>query len=353
MLKRIQTAIVAAAMGAGALALASPAAAVAAPTVSAVEVTPAQVVVSGAPVTASFGFTTANGPENVELQLKPPGIGVGSPLTLTSKDLGDGKKAWSASKTFDRASATGTWTLLAVASGKDGSDSKSASFTVTRQRDSQIVGFEADPRAVRKGGTVSLSGKLLVQDGRGWDGLPGQRVSIQFKADRSYRWHDVTSDVTGRDGRFWTRVSAKWSGLWRAEYAGGDGIKGSISRPDHVRVVRPAPEPPQPAERAHSRIVKFDAFREPVRRGHTLRFAGVLQVKDGWSWDGYRAKVRLYFKADGSRKWRHVKSTWSNYGGRFYTKSRAWKSGQWKAVFTGDEDAYGSSSYRDHVRVKR
>ncbi|MFI0418516.1 hypothetical protein [Spongiactinospora sp. 9N601] len=353
MLKRIQTAIVAAVMGAGALALAPGASATAAtaPTVSALTVAPSAVVVSGAPVTAEFSFITANAPENVELQLKPPGISVGTQLPLQSKDLGDGKKSWTATKTFDRASTSGTWTLLAIASNKDGNDSKNEKFTVRKVRDTRIVGFDADPRRVHKGGTISVDGKLLADGRHGWDGYAGQRVKIQFKGHRWHRWVDVTSDRTDRHGRFWARVTARTSGLWRAEYEGGYHAEGSVSRPEYVRVARPTPPPPP--EKAGSRIVKFDAYNEPAKRGRHLRFAGVLQVKDGWSWDGHRSKVRLYFKADGSRKWNYVKTTWSTWSGKFYTKSKAWKSGQWKAVFAGDSDAYGSTSKHDHVRVRR
>lgn len=355
MLKRIQAVVIAAVLGAGALALTpsamASAGALAAPTVSSVEVSPGTVVVvSGAPVTAKFSFTTTNSPDNVELQLKPPGISVGTPLALESKDLGDGKKAWSARKTFDGDSAAGDWSLLAVASNADGSDSKGASVTVKRISETRIVGFDAEPDVVRKGNQVSLSGRLLIKGKDGWTGYAGQRVDLLFKADESYRWLRVDSDRTSHGGRFWAKVPARWSGWFRAEFDGNHEAKGSDSRADHVKVISPPPPPPK---KASSRIIKFNAFYEPVKRGKYLRFTGKLQAWTDWGWDSYKSKVRIYVKATGSSKWRYVKTTWTVSSGKFFTKTKAFRSGTWKAVFTGDSDTKGSTSKGDYVRVKR
>ena len=214
-----------------------------------------------------------------------------------------------------------------------------------RDRDSRIVGFDARPEPVAKGDKLGFSGALQIEGRRG---LPGQRVAILFKADGSRKWEYVTSDVTGRHGRFWASATAQASGWWRADFRGAKGVNGSASDGDWVKVVEPEPE-----EKAVTRLIKFNASPEPVKRGKYLRFRGVLQVDDDGLWEPYQGKVRLYYKAKGSDSYTYVKSTWSNQSGKVYTKVKAWKSGRWKFVYSGDEDTHGDASRTDYVRVKR
>ncbi|MGP3930136.1 hypothetical protein [Nonomuraea sp. KM88] len=54
--------------------------------------------------------------------------------------------------------------------------------------------------------------------------------------------------------------------------------------------------------------------------------------------------MSLYFKPLGSRTWQYVKTTWSSDSGRLYTKAKAWRSGHWRFVFRGDDDAHGDTS---------
>lgn len=258
-----------------------------------------------------------------------------------------GRGGWFATKV--RADATGWWRAEFGGNAEARSSVSDTDRVDVKAADkaSRIVRFDASPEPVDKGDRVELTGFLQVE---GWQGLPGQKVSILFKADGSSKWEYVTSDVTGRDGRFWATANAVTSGWWRAEFAGTAGIKGTSSDADWVRVAEP---PPPPAEKADSRLIKFNAYPEPVKRGKYLRFKGKLQVDDDGVWEGYEGKVRLYFKPKGSSTWQYVKSTWSSETGKLYTKAKAWKSGYWKFVFKGDEDTNGDTSRRDYVRVKR
>ncbi|MEQ4721463.1 hypothetical protein [Nonomuraea sp. B19D2] len=247
-----------------------------------------------------------------------------------------------------RARETGWWRAeFAATSAAKGSVSDADRVDVRRgELASRIAGFDARPEPVDKGDRLTFTGALQVE-GRG--GVPGERVSIFFRAGGSHRWEYVTSDVTGRDGRFWASATAQTSGWWRAEYAGTRGVRGSVSDADWVRVDQPAPPP----AKADTRLIKFNAYPEPVKRGKYARFTGKLQIDDEGTWEGYRGKVALYFKRAGSHKWQYVKTTWSNGSGRLYTKVKAWNSGRWRFVFAGDEDAYGDTSSSDYVRVKR
>jgi 5-hydroxyisourate hydrolase-like protein (transthyretin family) len=249
-----------------------------------------------------------------------------------------------------RASRTGHWRAEYDGSAtRLGARSETDRVDVRAQvRSSRIVGFGVRPDPVTEGDRLSVGGRLQLDTRRGWDGYGGQKVSILFRADGSSRWGQVGSDWTNRDGRFDVDATARRSGHWRAEFRGADGVKGSGSNTDHVAVRRPAPEP----ERAASRVTGFNASPEPARYRQYLRFTGKLQVDDG-SWEGYRAKVALYFKATGSTKWRYVKTTSANGSGKLYTKTRTYGSGYWKFVFNGDDDFYGDSSRSDYVRVRR
>lgn len=247
-----------------------------------------------------------------------------------------------------RAWQTGWWRAEFAATGAaKGSVSDSDRVDVRRHdRRSWISGFNARPEPVDQGDRLSFSGTLRVEDhGR----VSGQRVAIYFRAENSARWRYVTSDVTDRHGRFWDSATARTSGWWRAEYAGARGVRGSDSYADWVTVT----VPPPPPEKADTRLTKFNAYPEPVKRGRYVRFTGKLQIDDEGTWEGYRGKVRLYFKPSGSHKWHYVKTTKSNGSGRLYTKVKAWNSGRWRFVFAGDEDAYGDTSHSDYVRVKR
>jgi hypothetical protein len=216
-----------------------------------------------------------------------------------------------------------------------------------RDRDSRITGFDAYHEPVTSGDRLRFTGTLQSEGRRD---LPGERVFIMFKAHGSTHWRHVTSDVTNRDGRFWASATADRSGWWRAEFRGSRGVDGSVSGTDWVRVVEPTP-PPQ--VKADTRVVSFNAYPEPVKRGKHLRFRGVLQVDDDGVWEAYKGKVRLYFKPAGSSAYQYVTSTWSNSSGKLYTKVKAWKSGRWKFVYSGDGDTYGDTSRTDYVRVKR
>ncbi|MEV0613012.1 hypothetical protein AB0I81_06775 [Nonomuraea sp. NPDC050404] len=283
----------------------------------------------------------------------------GQSVSITFRDRGSadygevtkvttGRGGWFAARV--EAKSTGYWrAAFAATAVARGSVSDSDRVNVRRGNlGSRIVGFDARPGRVDKGDKITLSGALRVED-RG--SLRGQRVGIFFKADGSRRWEYVTSAVTGRHGFFRASAEAVTSGWWRAEYRGTRGVNGAVSRADRVRVDQPAPPPAE--EKADTRLIKFNAYPEPVKRGKYLRFRGVLQVDDEGSWEGYSGKVALFFKPLGSRKWQFVKTTWAGDSGRLYTKAKAWKSGHWRFVFGGDEDTHGDDSARDYVRVKR
>ncbi len=94
-------------------------------------------------------------------------------------------------------------------------------FTLLRATQWQSGTFNAGPEPVRRGGKVTVTGRLIVVDWRTDRYVPhaGQPVDVQFRtATGSYR--TVASGRTGSDGSVRIAVTAPGSGVWRLSYAG-------------------------------------------------------------------------------------------------------------------------------------
>jgi hypothetical protein len=103
--------------------------------------------------------------------------------------------------------------------------------------------------------------------------------------------------------------------------------------------------------KADTRISRFEANPYKVRKGKSIYFSGRLQVDDD-GWEGVRGeKVNVYYRANGSSGWKWVASGYTKWSGKFTAKTRAYKSGTFKAVYAGDDELQGSQSRADYVRV--
>ncbi|SEG59839.1 hypothetical protein SAMN05444920_103386 [Nonomuraea solani] len=103
--------------------------------------------------------------------------------------------------------------------------------------------------------------------------------------------------------------------------------------------------------KAETRISRFTADPYKVRKGKSIYFSGRLQVdEDGW--EGVRGeRVNIYHRANGSSGWKYVAGANTKWGGKFYAKARAYKSGTFRAVFSGSDELDGATSRTDYVRV--
>ncbi|MEV4172266.1 hypothetical protein [Nonomuraea sp. NPDC049709] len=103
--------------------------------------------------------------------------------------------------------------------------------------------------------------------------------------------------------------------------------------------------------KADTRISRFSADPYKVRKGKSIYFSGRLLVDDH-GWEGVRGeRVSIYYRANGSSAWKWVASDWTDRGGKFYAKTRAYKSGTFRAVYAGDDELEGAKSRTDYVRV--
>lgn len=138
------------------------------------------------------------------------------------------------------AEAPGWWrAVFAGGRGLKGSSSRPAFVDVTRAKaTTRIAGFDASPEPVRFRRFLKVKGQLQVFDG-GREVQSGRRtLKLFFRADGSGEWRLVRTLRTDAVGSFWERVRAHRSGWWRVEFPGDEATEGSVSRADHVRVIR-------------------------------------------------------------------------------------------------------------------
>ncbi len=293
--------------------------------------------------TLTYGASRGYAGQRVYLAFKPVGGSYGRVGWVTT----DGRGRFSADERVDRsgwwrAEFDGTAAAEPATSDSDRVDVRDAA------RRTRVTGFDASPDPVRAGGTLRLRGRLEIGGGDFWRGFPDHRVRILFKPDGGYRWQYVTSAWTGDRGFFAADVRARTSGWWRAEFEAVTGATGSVSSSDYVTVRAPRPVPPPAAD---TRVIRFNAAPEPVGYGRYLTFRGALQVWDD-GWEGYgHQKVTVWFKKAGG-SWHYVKTLRTNVSGKFWGRTKATRSGSWKVVFPGDDEARRSSSRADWVRVK-
>ncbi|MFC4590028.1 hypothetical protein [Sphaerisporangium corydalis] len=275
-MKRIATALVAAAMGASALSMAAPALADTAPgtavSIESVKVTPNSVVIRGGDhvaVTATVGTVNA---KDVKFDFEPTGQG-GQPDCnpcpgAAKSSSGDEYKTWDKTIVLDRHDPAGKWLVFVEATGEDGTVVKAkSSFFVKVVQDrhrgprATRLAFDAGPEPVKKNHKLTLRGDLDVarcygdwwwngdayvvggsrchDDSRwhSWHNLGWQKLKVYFHPAHGGKWQYVDSIETNPDGSFYTKIPAYWSGTWKVVFEGSRGLSGS-SATDYVKVVR-------------------------------------------------------------------------------------------------------------------
>ena len=140
----------------------------------------------------------------------------------------DGRTGWKTVKTLttgvdaDPGSFAGTF----AAPGKGywrahykGTPDFGASYSkvlhVTRTA-TRITGANASPEPVKKGKTITVTGKLQQQLASGaWKAYGSQKVTILFKAKGAATWQVLGTAVTKADGTFKKGFTAKKDGTWQ------------------------------------------------------------------------------------------------------------------------------------------
>ncbi|AJE41467.1 DUF5707 domain-containing protein [Streptomyces nodosus] len=115
-----------------------------------------------------------------------------------------------------------SWRVYAGAWGKDGSFTANDSYSSVRfQRLSRLT-VKASPKPVKKGSTITVTGKL---DRANWDtrkyaGYTSQSVKLQFRKKNSSTYTTVKTVKSSSTGTLKTTVKAAKDGYWRWSFAG-------------------------------------------------------------------------------------------------------------------------------------
>ncbi|MEU9889205.1 hypothetical protein [Sphaerisporangium sp. NPDC051011] len=277
-MKRIATALVAAAMGASALTVAAPALADTAPgdavSIESIKVTPDPVVIRGGDDVAVTATVQVVNAEDVKFDFEPTGRGGQSycnPCAGAAKSSSGEWKTWEKTIVLDRHDPDGNWVVYVEATGKDGKVAKAKAYFYVKHdrakppysgpRATRIEGFDASPNPVKKGRKLTLEGTLSAarcHNDWWWDGdvfvvggdrcrddyrwsnwrwLGWQKINVYFHPARGGKWQYVDTIETNPDGTFYTKIPAYWSGTWKVVFKGTRGLYGS-SASDYVKVVR-------------------------------------------------------------------------------------------------------------------
>ncbi|MFB4316529.1 hypothetical protein [Actinomadura sp. 21ATH] len=98
------------------------------------------------------------------------------------------------------------------------------------------MSFNASPEPVRKGGTITVKGRLDRLVGSWKPAAAGAAVSVQFKASGSSTWTTMAGIKTDSTGWFGKTFTASKDGAWRAVYNGSSTYLGVVGPGDHVDV---------------------------------------------------------------------------------------------------------------------
>ncbi|MFH8474663.1 DUF5707 domain-containing protein [Streptomyces sp. NPDC018000] len=120
-------------------------------------------------------------------------------------------------------SLAGTWKVaVAAVSGDETSAAVKEAFkTVGVQRLSKLT-VNAAPEPVKKGGTITVTGKLSRANWEdyAYHGYTGQSVKLQFRKKNSSTYTTVKTIKTNSTGNLKTTVKASVDGYWRYSFGG-------------------------------------------------------------------------------------------------------------------------------------
>ncbi len=220
------------------------------------------------------------------------------------------------------------------------------------RKQTRLTTANATPEPARKGGTLTVTGKLAQPDWNYYEadgtqrivGYGGQSVALQFRKAGSATFSTVKTVKSASDGTLRTTAAASWSGEWRWSFGGSSTSAAATSGSDAVTLLKVAK-------------LTANAAPEPVRKNRTLTVTGKLTratTDAATTFSGYGGQsVKLQFRKAGSSQYKTVKTVRTNAKGDLKTTVKATATGYWRWVFTGNSTVAPVSATGDHVKVKK
>ncbi len=133
---------------------------------------------------------------------------------------------------------SGTWHVSAAALSNDGTMYWNDFHKTHKLLRMAKLTADATPEPVKKGGTLTIDGKLTRANWQSfkYDGYADQSVKVQFRADGAADFPNLKGIYSKADGTARTTVTATTSGDYRFSFTGAANTAAVSSTVDHVAV---------------------------------------------------------------------------------------------------------------------
>ncbi|MFF7881142.1 hypothetical protein ACFZDJ_24620 [Streptomyces sp. NPDC007896] len=218
-------------------------------------------------------------------------------------------------------------------------------------KETKLAAMNATPEPVRKGGTLTFTGRLTRPD---WNttevdgtkavvGYSGQPVKLQFKKSGGTSYSTLKTITSGTDGKLKTTVTANTSGTWRWLFAQNSTSSAATSTGDGVTLLKTSK-------------LTVNAGPEPVTKGAKLTVSGRLTratTDAATTFTGYAGQsVKLQFKKSGSTTYTTIKTVRTNATGYLSTTTTANAAGYWRWSYAGSDTVASVNAAGDGVVLK-
>ncbi|MFF5209597.1 hypothetical protein [Streptosporangium sp. NPDC000396] len=296
------------------------------PSVEAIEVAPYPIVLDAEPVEVVIDIATQKAPSLSGRLRAPDGSYV--PLDIVDRPSPCNGQA---SHTFRPGDQPGLW-HVEVRAGQAFAEVEFQVESRGAKVETRFADFDAQPREVDRGESVTLSGRLEVLRREGtWSPFASQTVRILFQDENSCGRRELAEAVTGDRGEFAVKVRVRSSGFWRVRFPGTARALGSQSDDLYVQA-------------AFENQYPTDFFTYKISKSgngikHTGRFRG--RPRGAWKWLSGKTVSVYYRKPNGPAGAFNAvgKATVTRsfpFTGRFAVLSGTSEAGHWRVEFDGD-----------------
>lgn len=116
----------------------------------------------------------------------------------------------------------GTWHVSVGVASNDGEVFYTDFYKTHKVQRASVLTVNAAPEPVKKGGTLTVTGKLTRADWatRKYVGFSGQKVALQFRKSGPTSYANVKGITSATGGALKTTYKASYDGYWRYNYSG-------------------------------------------------------------------------------------------------------------------------------------
>lgn len=152
----------------------------------------------------------------------------------------DGPQQWEVAFDVDKSMPPGKWAMrLSAWDGDSSTVHKEVAFQVKRAV--TVTGFNVTPEHRKKGGSLTMTGRLVRLDANAYGtaayvGYAHQPLKISFSPEKGRHFRPAGTVRTDAHGAFRKKLKAREEGTWRVTYMGSPLYAGHTSGSDFVIV---------------------------------------------------------------------------------------------------------------------